>query len=123
AHWLGYTGLARKAFDYPPQLNLHERKFLELARGLAARPRVLMLDEVMSGLNNTEIDEAAALIRDIRDRGTTITFLAHLLGAVVALSDRVAVLNGGALIALGLPEETMRDREVVSVYLGTAHAS
>ena len=123
AHWLGYTGLARKAFDYPPQLNLHERKFLELARGLAARPRVLLLDEVLSGLNNAEIDEAMTLIHDIRDRGTTIIFVEHLMRAVVALSDRVAVLNGGALIALGTPKETMSDSEVEKVYLGKAHAS
>jgi branched-chain amino acid transport system permease protein len=123
AHWLGYTGLAKKAFDYPVTLNLHERKFLELARALAARPRLLMLDEVLSGLNNTEVDAALELIRDIRTRGTTIIFVEHLMRAVVALSDRVAVLNGGTLIALGSPEETMRDPEVVSVYLGGAHAS
>jgi branched-chain amino acid transport system permease protein len=123
SHWLDYTGLAKKAFDYPVQLNLHERKFLELARGLAARPRVLLLDEVLSGLNNTEIDEALGLIRDIRNRGTTIIFVEHLMRAVVALSDRVAVLNNGALIAVGTPEETMRDAEVVNVYLGKAHAS
>jgi branched-chain amino acid transport system permease protein len=123
AHWLGYTGLARKAFELPPKLNLHERKFLELARGLAARPRVLMLDEVLSGLNNTEIDEALTLIHDIRTRGTSIIFVEHLMRAVVALSDRVAVLNGGALIALGTPEEAMSDSEVVNVYLGKAHAS
>jgi branched-chain amino acid transport system permease protein len=123
AHWLGYTGLARKAFDLPPQLNLHERKFLELARGLAARPRVLMLDEVLSGLNNTEIDEALTLIHDIRDRGTTIIFVEHLMRAVTALSDRVAVLNGGALIALGEPKAVMSDSEVVNVYLGKAHAT
>ncbi|HEY3920166.1 MAG TPA: branched-chain amino acid ABC transporter ATP-binding protein/permease [Stellaceae bacterium] len=123
AHWLGYTGLGRKAFDYPPQLNLHERKFLELARGLAAQPQVLLLDEVLSGLNNTEIDGALALIRDIRARGTSIIFVEHLMRAVVALSDRVAVLNGGALIALGTPDETMRDKEVVNVYLGKVHAS
>jgi branched-chain amino acid transport system permease protein len=123
AHWLGYAGLAKKAFDYPLQLNLHERKFLELARALAARPRVLLLDEVLSGLNNTEIDEALELIRDIRGGGTTIIFVEHLMRAVVALSDRVAVLNNGALIAVGTPEETMRDEQVVSVYLGKAHAS
>ena len=123
AHWLGYTGLAARAFDLPQQINLHERKFLELARALAARPRVLLLDEVLSGLNNTEIDEALTLMRDIRARGTTIIFVEHLMRAVIALSDRVAVLNGGALIALGTPEETMRDKEVVNVYLGTAHAS
>lgn len=123
AYWLGYTGLAKKAFELPRQLNLHERKFLELARGLAARPRVLLLDEVLSGLNNTEIDAALRLMRDIRNRGTSIIFVEHLMRAVVALSDRVAVLNNGKLIAMGTPAETMRDKEVISVYLGTAHAS
>jgi branched-chain amino acid transport system permease protein len=123
AHWLGYTGLAKKAFELPGQLNLHERKFLELARGLAAQPRVLLLDEVLSGLNNTEVDAALRLMRDIRDRGTSIIFVEHLMRAVVALSDRIAVLNNGALIALGTPAETMRDKEVISVYLGKAHAS
>ena len=70
-------------------------------RAASRRGRVLLLDEVLSGLNNTEIDEALTLIRDIRDRGTTIIFVEHLMRAVVALSDRVAVLNDGALIALG----------------------
>ncbi len=122
-HWLDYTGLARHAADLPQQLNLHERKFLELARALAARPRLLMLDEVLSGLNHTEIDSALRLIRDIRERGTTIIFVEHLMRAVVALSDRVAVLNDGALIAFGTPQETMREAKVVSVYLGKAHAT
>lgn len=120
AHWLGYTGLAKKAFLSPPQLNLHERKFLELARALAAQPRVLLLDEVLSGLNNAEVDEALTLMRDIRARGTTIIFVEHLMRAVVALSDRVAVLNHGVLIAVGTPAETMSDAEVVSAYLGNA---
>jgi branched-chain amino acid transport system permease protein len=123
AHWLGYTGLARRAEDLPRQLNLHERKFLELARALAARPRILLLDEVLSGLNHTEIDAALDLIRDIRAGGTTIVFVEHLMRAVVALSDRVAVLNDGAVIAIGTPRETMREAEVVRVYLGKAHAS
>jgi branched-chain amino acid transport system permease protein len=122
-YWLGYTGLARHAGDLPQQLNLHERKFLELARALAARPRLLLLDEVLSGLNHTEIDGALRLVRDIRDQGTSIIFVEHLMRAVVALSDRVAVLNEGALIAIGTPQETMRDAEVINVYLGTAHAS
>jgi branched-chain amino acid transport system permease protein len=122
-HWLDYTGLAAKAAELPRQLNLHERKFLELARALAARPRLLLLDEVMSGLNPAEIDAALRLIRDIRASGTTIVFVEHLMRAVVALSDRVAVLNEGTLIALGTPQETMRDAEVVSVYLGKAHVA
>jgi branched-chain amino acid transport system permease protein len=121
-HWLAYTGLAARATALPRQLNLHERKLLELARALAARPRLLLLDEVMSGLNHTEIDAALRLVRDIRARGTTIVFVEHLMRAVVALSDRVAVLNEGALIAVGTPQETMREAEVISVYLGTAHA-
>jgi branched-chain amino acid transport system permease protein len=122
SYWLGYTGLGGRAFHLPEQINLHERKFLELARALAARPRILLLDEVLSGLNNTEIDEAMKLILDIRARGTTIIFVEHLMRAVNKLSDRVAVLNGGALIALGTPDETMNDQEVVKVYLGKAHA-
>ncbi len=122
-HWLGYTGLARRAADLPQQLNLHERKFLELARALAARPRLLLLDEVLSGLNHTEIDGALRLVRDIRDQGTSIIFVEHLMRAVVALSDRVAVLNEGALIAVGTPQETMREAEVINVYLGNAHAT
>jgi branched-chain amino acid transport system permease protein len=122
-HWLGYTGLARRASDLPQQLNLHERKFLELARALAARPRLLLLDEVLSGLNHTEIDGALRLVRDIRDQGTSIIFVEHLMRAVVALSDRVAVLNEGALIAVGTPQETMREAEVINVYLGKAHAT
>ncbi|HXQ53385.1 MAG TPA: ATP-binding cassette domain-containing protein [Stellaceae bacterium] len=122
-HWLAYTGLAARATALPQQLNLHERKFLELARALAARPRLLLLDEVMSGLNHTEIDAALMLVRDIRERGTTIVFVEHLMRAVVALSDRVAVLNEGTLIAVGTPQETMRDAEVINVYLGKAHAS
>ena len=85
----------RKAADLPQQLNLHERKFLELARALAARPRLLLLDEVMSGLNHTEIDAALRLMHDIRDSGTTILFVEHLMRAVVALSDRVAVAQRG----------------------------
>jgi len=100
-----------------------EQQMLAIARGLMARPRVLLLDEVLSGLNNTEVDEALHLIRDIRDRGTTIIFVEHLMRAVNQLSDRVAVLDGGALIALGEPKEVMNNSEVVAVYLGKAHAT
>ena len=78
---------------------------------------------MLSGLNHTEIDAALRLIRDIRGGGTTIVFVEHLMRAVVALSDRVAVLNDGAVIAIGTPRETMREAEVVRVYLGKAHAS
>jgi branched-chain amino acid transport system permease protein len=123
AHWLNFTGLAGKAEALPSELNLHERKFLEFARALATRPRLLLLDEVLSGLNSGEIEGAIALIRRIRAGGTTIVFVEHVMRAVIALSDRIAVLDHGVVIALGEPQATMRDPKVVGVYLGKASAA
>ena len=85
-HWIGFTGLGGKEEVLPAGLNLHERKFLELARALAARPKLLLLDEVLSGLNPTEIDNAIRLVRAIRAQGATIVFVEHLMRAVVELS-------------------------------------
>jgi branched-chain amino acid transport system permease protein len=121
--WLAFTGLARRADTLPAELNLHERKFLELARALAARPRVILLDEVLSGLNPGEIASAIRLIRGIRDRGVTILFVEHVMRAVLELSDRVVVLNEGEVIAAGHPAEALRDPRVVEVYLGAPHAA
>ena len=120
--WLEFTGLHSKAFALPDDLNLHQRKFLELARALASRPRLVLLDEVLSGLTPGEINEAIELIRKIRDRGATIVFVEHVMRAVMALADRVAVLNYGKLIAVGPAQEVMQNKEVVSAYLGTPHA-
>lgn len=122
-HWIGFTGLAGKEEALPAELNLHERKFLELARALAARPKLLLLDEVLSGLNPAEVDNAIRLVRAIRAQGATIVFVEHLMRAMVELSDRVAVLNEGKLFALGAPREIMRDPRVVSIYLGKAYAA
>ena len=122
-HWIGFTGLAGKEEALPAELNLHERKFLELARALAAKPKLLLLDEVLSGLNPAEVDNAIRLVRAIRAQGATIVFVEHLMRAVVELSDRVAVLNEGKLFALGAPREVMRDPRVVSIYLGKAYAA
>jgi branched-chain amino acid transport system permease protein len=122
-HWLEFTGLADKTDVLPAGLNLHERKFLELARALAARPKLLLLDEVLSGLNPAEVDNAIRLVRAIRAQGATIVFVEHLMRAVVELSDRIAVLNEGKLFALGAPREVMRDPRVVSIYLGKAYAA
>lgn len=122
-HWLEFTGIGAKSALLPGQLNLHERKFLELARALACRPRLLLLDEVLSGLNPTEVESAISLIRGIHERGTTIVFIEHLMRAVVELSDRIAVMNEGAVFAVGAPQEVMRNPEVVSIYLGKSYAA
>ena len=121
--WLAFTGLTDKAELLPESLNLHDRKFVEFARALAARPKLLLLDEVLCGLNPTEVGHAVQMIRKIRDSGTTIVFVEHLMRAVVALADRVAVLDQGKLLALGDPTETMRNPKVISVYLGAGHAA
>lgn len=119
---LAFTGLAHKAQSLPDDLNLHQRKFLELARALASRPRLVLLDEVLSGMTPSEIDEAIVLIRRIRDQGATIVFVEHVMRAVVALCDRVAVLNHGKLLAVGSVTDVMNDPAVVSAYLGKPHA-
>jgi branched-chain amino acid transport system permease protein len=120
--WLEFTGLAGKAEDLPDTLNLHQRKFLELARALASRPKLLFLDEVLSGLTPSEIDGAIRTIRAIRDQGATIVFVEHVMRAVMELTDRIVVLNNGRVIAEGAPAEVMRRPEVVTAYLGRAHA-
>jgi branched-chain amino acid transport system permease protein len=120
--WLDFTGLEARADALPDELNLHQRKFLELARALAARPRLVLLDEVLSGLTPAEINGAIDLIRRIRARGATIVFVEHVMRAVMALADRVVVLNYGKLIAEGACETVMKDPAVVSAYLGTPGA-
>ena len=120
---LVFTGLAEKADVLPAALNLHDRKFVEFARALAAKPRLLLLDEVLCGLNPAEVDHAVEMIKRIKAGGTTIIFVEHLMRAVVALADRVAVLDQGKILALGHPGETMRDPAVISVYLGGSHAA
>jgi branched-chain amino acid transport system permease protein len=120
--WLEYTGLADRASALPATLNLHQRKFLELARALASEPRLVMLDEVLSGLTPSEMAAATRLVRDIRDRGTTVVFVEHIMRAVMALTDRVVVLDAGLVIATGAPQDVMRHPDVVERYLGKAHA-
>ena len=116
--WLDFTRLHDKASARPDELNLHQRKFLELARALASRPRLVLLDEVLCGLTPGEIDDAVALIRRIRDQGSTIVFVEHVMRAVVALTDRVVVFNHGELLAEGAAADVMQRPEVMSAYLG-----
>jgi ABC-type branched-subunit amino acid transport system ATPase component/ABC-type branched-subunit amino acid transport system permease subunit len=120
--WLEFTGLAGRGDTLPGALNLHQRKFLELARALASEPRLVMLDEVLSGLTPSEMAGATRLVRDIRDGGATVVFVEHIMRAVMELADRVVVLDAGRLIASGAPHDVMQHPDVVQRYLGTAHA-
>lgn len=120
--FIAFAGLSHRAHALPDDLNLHQRKFLELARALAARPKLLLLDEVLSGLTPSEINEAIEMIQRIRDRGTTIVFVEHVMRAVMALTDRIIVLNHGALIAQGDATVVMNEEAVRAAYLGKAHA-
>jgi len=103
-------------------LNVPERKRMELARALAMRPRVLLLDEVMAGLNTAEIDAAVDLIKRIRDRGVTLLVIEHVMKAIRNLSDRILVLFHGQTLTEGAPAEVLNDSRVVAAYLGRRYA-
>lgn len=120
--WLEFTGLEQKAAAPVRALTLHERKFLELARALACRPALLLLDEVLAGLTPQGMDAGVALIRKIHRSGVTIVFVEHVMRAVVALAERIVVLNNGAPIATGRPHEVMAHPEVIRAYLGRDYA-
>ncbi len=117
-HLLDLVGLAGKIRERAEHLTLMERRRLEIARALATRPAVLLLDEVVCGLNPTEVAQAMDLIRGLRDRGSTIFMIEHVMKAIMGLSDRIMVLHHGELIAEGTPEEVANDRRVITAYLG-----
>lgn len=119
---LDQVGLLSKEETLVKDLTTMQRKRLELARALATRPTMLLLDELMAGLNLTEADEACKLITSIRDSGITIIMVEHIVKAVTCISDRIMVLNMGEKIAEGAPEDIVRDQRVIDVYLGKAHA-
>jgi branched-chain amino acid transport system ATP-binding protein len=104
-------------------LTVAGRKRLEVARALATEPRLLLLDEVMAGLNPSEINEIVALIRDVRAGGVTVLLIEHVMQAVTALADRVHVLAQGELIASGTPREIAGDSKVIEAYLGHGAAA
>jgi branched-chain amino acid transport system ATP-binding protein len=115
---LAQVGLADRAGQFAVSLNVAQKKRLELARALAARPYLLLLDEVLAGLNPSEIAGMMETIRQIRDQGFTILMIEHVMQAVMSISDQIIVLDYGQLIAAGSPPEVAGNPQVIEAYLG-----
>ena len=115
---LNFVGLGNRKEVIASQLTVAERKRLELARALATHPGLLLLDELMAGLNSAETEMAMDLVNRIRDSGVTVMMVEHIMKAVLGISDRVMVLNAGEKIAEGFPKEVVKNQLVIEAYLG-----
>lgn len=115
---LAFTGLADKGDQIAGSLTLVDQKRIELARAMATQPGLLLLDEVMSGLNPTEMEEAVELIRKVHQRGLPLIVVEHVMEVIMKISNRIAVFDSGELIADGPPEKIARNERVIEAYLG-----
>jgi branched-chain amino acid transport system ATP-binding protein len=117
-HLLRLIGIESKANQRPSELTGIEMRKLELARALALRPKLLLIDEVMAGLSSGEIDEVLVILRGLSEQGITIIMIEHIMRAVMTFCERIAVLNAAEKIAEGTPEEILHNEEVERAYLG-----
>jgi len=115
---LEFVGLSKMGDVRAGDLTLSNQKRLEVARALATQPDLLLLDEVMAGLNPTEVSEAMELVKKIREKGITIIMIEHVMKAIMAICDKVIVLHHGEKLAEGKPEEITQNKSVIEVYLG-----
>lgn len=115
---LAFLSLDKRVDQLAGSLNVAQKKRLEMARALAARPYLILLDEVLAGLNHSEIDGMVETIKRIRERGITIIMIEHVMKAIMNVSDRIVVLDYGIQIAEGTPEEISADEKVIEAYLG-----
>ena len=115
---LDFIGLSKVSNSPAKDLTLANQKRLEVARALSTKPELLLLDEMMAGLNQTEVTQAMDLIKQIRARGITIVMIEHVMKAIMSVCDRIIVLNYGKKIAEGTPQEIANSKTVVEVYLG-----
>ncbi|MDA8138818.1 MAG: ABC transporter ATP-binding protein [Desulfobacteraceae bacterium] len=115
---LSRVGLIERAEQPAGSLNVAQKKRLEMARALAAQPYLILLDEVLAGLNPSEITAMMATIRAIREQGATIFMIEHVMQAIMSISDHIIVLDYGSLIASGPPQEVANNQKVIEAYLG-----
>ncbi len=119
---VAFAGLTSQENRQASGLNTIDQRRLELARALATEPRLLLLDEVMAGLNAAEIDQAIALVGELQKRGLTIVIVEHVMRAVMAVAGHIVVLDHGQKIAEGLPKDIAANPAVIAAYLGSSYA-